>query len=245
MKQKKLEDRGPHSGMSPHFILRVLRGEGEWAKERLCGCGKGDGEMVAEREARREVWKTEEKGSWGESGENPEQDGGRRGQTPGARRLFSPNWQQARAPAEEKCVYPVTQIPLCLCTLCVCVVMCACVCGTPAEECDQANSGCDWSWSPLAPGWMTMQSQKPEQCLIHPLNTSYCKSYWNNNNNNKKNAPRDLGMIHRVGQTHSFLCATLGRRAHAKCAKFTRVWQINCGGRSSAFAPNIDPPQPS
>lgn len=169
--------------MSPHFILCVCWGRKRMSKgevvrvwKRRWGNGGGESSIESVKDWERELRRI---------GENPEQDGGRRGQTPGARRLFSPNWQQARAPAEEKCVYPVTQIPLCLCTLCVC--------GTPAEECDLAHNGYDWSWSPLAPGWMTMQSQKPEQCHIHPLNTSYCISYWNKTKKKRKECSKGYG----------------------------------------------------
>lgn len=182
--------------MSPHFILCVCWGRKRMSKgevvrvwKRRWGNGGGESSIESVKDWERELRRI---------GENPEQDGGRRGQTPGARRLFSPNWQQARAPAEEKCVYPVTQIPLCLCTLCVC--------GTPAEECDLAHNGYDWSWSPLAPGWMTMQSQKPEQCHIHPLNTSYCISYWNKNKKEKKRMLQGIWAWFTVSVRLTFFC---------------------------------------
>lgn len=58
------------------------------------------------------------------------------------------------------CVYPVTQILLMLVHLQICV--CVCVC-------DPAHSRYDWSWSPLAPGWMTLQSRTASCSPLEPI----------------------------------------------------------------------------
>lgn len=50
----------------------------------------------------------------------------------------------------KKCVYPVTQIPLCACAPFLDVRVCG-----EDKACDLAHSG--YNWSPLVPGYMTMQ----------------------------------------------------------------------------------------
>lgn len=95
MKLKRTTD--SYTGMSSHWIVFVWRNDG------------GDHVCMCEFERLRkggEDWRIEE---------NLEQGGGRRGKTPWAHRLCSPNLQQAGA-AAEKCVHSVTQIPSCLCT---------------------------------------------------------------------------------------------------------------------------------
>lgn len=80
--------------MLPHLVFVCVSGDGEqstganaWVWKKRDGKRRRKGaEIETERGA-----KDGERARRGESGKNPAQDGGRRGQTPGARRLFSPN----------------------------------------------------------------------------------------------------------------------------------------------------------
>lgn len=211
-----------------NFVLRRRMSQGEvvlvW-KKRWGKWWRRKQHRESAKERERELRRIEE---------NPEQDRGRRGQTPGARRLFSPNWQQARAPAEEKCVYPLTQIPSWLCTfwyVCVCVSVCVCACVTPVEMCELAHRR---MWLELQPTSTRVDDNIESKAWTlsppPPLHPPHILKQ-------KKGCSKGSGMIHCVGWTQNFLCATLGdggEGRRATCAKFTRVWRIICGGRSWA-----------
>lgn len=162
--------------MSPHFILCVLR---EKANEQRRGCAGVEKEM-GKWWRREQHWECERlrKGAEENRGESGTGWRKKRPNSRGSPPLFTKLTAGSSSCWGEVCVSSYTN-PLMLVHL-------VCVCGTPAEECDLAHNGYDWSWSPPAPGWMTMQSQKPEQCHIHPLNTSYCISYWNKKKEKKR-----------------------------------------------------------
>lgn len=152
MKLKRTTD--SYTGMSSHWIVFVWRNDG------------GDHVCMCEFERLRkggEDWRIEE---------NLEQGGGRRGKTPWARRLLSPNLQQAGA-AAEKCVHSVTQIPSCLCTFLIRV--CKALLLKGATLLRAAATGVETHQSQ---GDDNPYSKTPEQCHFHPLNTSYCIRYW-------------------------------------------------------------------
>lgn len=104
--------------------------------------------------------------------------------------------------------------------------------GTPAEVCDLAYSGCDWS--SLAPGWMTVQCQKPSVLIAPSTHHKIQKC--------SKGSGYDSPC-----QLDSHVCEHLSERTgglRATCAEFTCVRQRSCGGRSSEFPLDIDLWQP-
>lgn len=124
-----------------------------WAKEAACGNAwnlKSMGQIVACSF----VWLCGSAGGLGGAGlrvwvrrigkdEAEERKG--RGQTPGARSLFSPNWQQLEL--LPRCVSGYTN-PHVHVRFLICVF-------TLVGAGDLAHTGYNWSWSSLAPRWVT------------------------------------------------------------------------------------------